>query len=340
MNDILITVITPVFNTRAKYLKKYFSSLCFHDNSVVEVILVDDGSDRLETKHLLREYADKYHRIVNLITLKKNHGVSFCRNIALKLAKGEYIIFADSDDWYDFGYFDKMCSVAKATKADMIIGGYRLCNDDENVISEYLPQRDYFFQIRSTICSRLIRRSKIVNNNIFYPEECYIEDLPFNMFLASACNTVKFLDNAYYNIRIRQESLSHSTSIYTRLTVHNAPLSYIEEHLKKMEIETIDDSKLKEIYAYTIFILSAISCFWCRNSERDEIRKLSKYSAQIIKENIPSYFGGYIKYIIKNGISRDNLIGAIFSLVVLLRCEGICSYFAGKICRKVYDEAK
>lgn len=160
MSDVLITVITPVYNTRIEYLKKYFSSLCIQANSVIEVILVDDGSDRLETKKALKEYAENYNKIINLITLEKNHGVSFCRNKALKLAKGEYIVFADSDDWFDMDFIDKMCNAVKETRADMIIGGYRLCNDDENIIFEQRGQRDYFFQLRSTICSRLIKRKK------------------------------------------------------------------------------------------------------------------------------------------------------------------------------------
>lgn len=75
MSDVLITVITPVYNTRIEYLKKYFSSLCIQANSVIEVILVDDGSDRLETKKALKEYAENYNKIINLITLEKNHGV-------------------------------------------------------------------------------------------------------------------------------------------------------------------------------------------------------------------------------------------------------------------------
>ncbi len=91
----LISVIIPVYNTPINYLKECLRSI---ENSNIkynyEIILVNDGSTDEDTVSFLNTYQEKHLFIIN----KENSGVSAARNTGLKNAKGDFILFLDSDD--------------------------------------------------------------------------------------------------------------------------------------------------------------------------------------------------------------------------------------------------
>lgn len=90
----MISVIIPVFNT-IKYLDAAVESVINQSYKDLEIILVDDGSTDGSSLRC-DEYADKDQRIK--VIHKDNGGQSSARNMALDIAKGEYVCFADSDD--------------------------------------------------------------------------------------------------------------------------------------------------------------------------------------------------------------------------------------------------
>lgn len=96
MNEaIKISIITPVYNTYKQYLLECFDSLLNVDYDKHEIIVVDDGSNQ-ETKNILEEYKDRFN-----IVHQENGGIIAARKKGLSLAKGEYILYIDSDDIID-----------------------------------------------------------------------------------------------------------------------------------------------------------------------------------------------------------------------------------------------
>ena len=94
-NKFFFSIILPVFNAE-KFLNSCLHSIRLQNFHDYEVILIDDfSSDNSE-----KIYLKFKKKIKNLVIKKntKNYGVSLSRNKALKLAKGQYIIFLDSDD--------------------------------------------------------------------------------------------------------------------------------------------------------------------------------------------------------------------------------------------------
>ena len=91
----LISVIIPVFNVK-KYLSRYLDSVINSTYKNLETICVNDGSTD-NSGIILSEYAKKDKRI-QIIT-QRNSGVSSARNAGLKVAKGAFITFVDSDDF-------------------------------------------------------------------------------------------------------------------------------------------------------------------------------------------------------------------------------------------------
>lgn len=91
----LISIIIPIYNTPVQYIAECLQSL--EDAKIsenYEIILVNDGSTNHETNKYLEHYS---HPKTQIIT-KENGGVSSARNLGLKAAKGDYILFLDADD--------------------------------------------------------------------------------------------------------------------------------------------------------------------------------------------------------------------------------------------------
>ena len=79
-----------------KYLPKCLKSVCEQYQKDIEIIVIDDCSSDSSCK-ILRKFKKRYN-FITVIYLKKNSGVSNCRNIGIKYSKGEYLYFIDSDD--------------------------------------------------------------------------------------------------------------------------------------------------------------------------------------------------------------------------------------------------
>ena len=92
-----ISIIVPVYNTKEKYLKKCLDSLISQTiQPQIEIIIVDDGSKK-DIAELCDAYAQKYEYIK--VIHQNNQGLAMSRNNGMKQAKGEWIMFVDSDDW-------------------------------------------------------------------------------------------------------------------------------------------------------------------------------------------------------------------------------------------------
>ena len=91
----MISFIIPIYNTKLELLKRCFSSILELKHLKYEVLLIDDGSEKFIEefcKDFIKDYSNFY------FFRKENEGVSRARNLGIKLAKGNYVFFIDSDD--------------------------------------------------------------------------------------------------------------------------------------------------------------------------------------------------------------------------------------------------
>ena len=93
--DVIFSVVIPIFNSE-KFLSDTIKSVINQKNKKTEIILVNDNSSD-NSKKICSFYKKKFS-FIKLINNKINHGVGYCRNQAIKNAKGKYIVFLDSDD--------------------------------------------------------------------------------------------------------------------------------------------------------------------------------------------------------------------------------------------------
>lgn len=118
--DAVLSIIIPAYNV-AGYLEKCLDSILAQTFQEYEVILVDDGSTD-DTPVICDTYAQKDSRIG--VTHKKNEGVSIARNTGIDIAKGEYILFFDGDDFVEPYTCEELYKLIKEKQADTIIYGY------------------------------------------------------------------------------------------------------------------------------------------------------------------------------------------------------------------------
>ena len=112
-----VSVIIPVYNT-GNYLSHCLDSLLNQSLKEIEIICVDDGwTDN--SLSILQKYSEIDKRII--ILKQKNKGGGIARNYGMSIAKGEYLSFLDSDDFFNENLLNETVNVADSTLADIVI---------------------------------------------------------------------------------------------------------------------------------------------------------------------------------------------------------------------------
>ena len=108
----LVSIIIPAYNTE-KYIGNCIESVIKQTYHNLEVIIVNDGSEDntlgIITKARLRD-----NRVV--VINQENNGPSAARNAGLKICRGDYVFFLDSDDWLIPNCIEKLISIKKRKK--------------------------------------------------------------------------------------------------------------------------------------------------------------------------------------------------------------------------------
>lgn len=135
-----ISIIIPTYN-RLWSLPKAVESCRSAGCCEIEIIVVDDGSTD-GTWEWLQQQKD-------VVSLRQdNWGKPWAVNRAFPLAKGEYIRFLDSDDWLIASANDQQLALARAQKADLVVAGYDVYDEDENFVrtQEWINCDDFIAQ--------------------------------------------------------------------------------------------------------------------------------------------------------------------------------------------------
>lgn len=215
----LVSVIVPVYNTQ-DYLDKCIESLLRQTYKNIEVILVNDGS----TDHSLevcKKYASQDARIA--IINKENGGASSARNAGIRVATGEYIMFADSDDYVDENYVREMVDAQSENKDAFVIcdlcgilsDGGLLPFHEKIKESGVFNICDYYrfskWLILNQPYNKIFALEKVKANNILFKEDLPIgEDIYFNLEYLMHCKKIYFVNKQlYYCLRDRDSSLCH-----------------------------------------------------------------------------------------------------------------------------------
>lgn len=231
----LISLITPVYNGE-KYLARCLDSLRAQDYPRLEFIVVDDGStDR--TPQILADYAARDPRL--RIFRQKNSGQGAARNRALQQCRGEFIGFADADDYAEPALVSSLLQALQANEADIACCAY--WTDGAESRLEPLPNRVLTTEeayallvdnrvLKHFLWNKLFRRSTI--EGISMPEGRIFEDIVFLTHCLAHCRKFVLLSQPLYHYCENLESSSRTLSLEKRFQY---VLATHEEQLFGME---------------------------------------------------------------------------------------------------------
>ncbi len=184
-----LSIIVPVYNMAADGKLEYcLDSLVNQKLEDYEIISVDDASTD-ESLQILRRYESAYPEKIRVLALAENHRQGGAKNAALKIARGDFIGFMDSDDWAAPDMFQKLLNRAYETGADMV--GCDCCMTDRHsmeigqVIQTSLPEQTGVLgddQYRSMIMDagflvvKIYRRELFMEPPLYFPEHMFYED--------------------------------------------------------------------------------------------------------------------------------------------------------------------
>lgn len=138
-----LSFIVPVYNV-APYLRKCVYSLVHQDFSDYEIILIDDGSTD-NSQQICDEFASPSftnsltHSVVIKVIHQDNGGLSAARNAGIKAAKGEYICFVDSDDYWEPNVLGELMAQVERENLDVLRFNYSNVNE---TYEEFHPNKD------------------------------------------------------------------------------------------------------------------------------------------------------------------------------------------------------
>ena len=158
----LVSVIMPVYNGE-RFIEQAINSLLEQSCDALEAIIVDDGSsDR--TVEIVEGYEDER---IHLLKIKNNIGPAHARNIGLKIARGKWIGFIDSDDYWEKDRLLKLLEVAKMHKDCCISSDVMVCLSGRK--GELIPVR--------SICQQMGFKDDIIQYNTMFDYANYGFDL-------------------------------------------------------------------------------------------------------------------------------------------------------------------
>ena len=207
------SIILPIYNVE-KYLKECVDSILKQTFRDYEIILVDDGSTD-GSPELCDKLAETYDFI--RVIHKANGGAADSRNVGLKSAIGDYIIFIDSDDFILSEHFLEDVNNSFSENVDMVLYKYSKFFDESAKLKENyadkiyeLVKADAFFGMAWI---RAIRKDILLDNQILFETGLTGEDMDWNYELMLNVSNIELLDNIYIAYRQRSGSVTASYKI-------------------------------------------------------------------------------------------------------------------------------
>lgn len=243
----MISVIVPVYNAE-KYIAECIQSVLSQDYKDYELILINDGSQDNSL-----EICNQFKAPNIIIIDKPNGGVSSARNAGLKIAKGEYITFIDSDDTIPVDSLSTLINVINDKDVDLVVGAHTFNYEGNyqphkprlkeglyntmDLLPKFIDDGTLSGFLLGSVCGSLYKIDIINRYNITFNERIkYNEDGLFNFEYSLRAQKIYQSNSATYFYRKYSDSSSSTRPITTNIN------SYLKEYIYniKHNIKSLD----------------------------------------------------------------------------------------------------
>lgn len=254
-----VSIIIPYHNVES-YIFQCIESVVKQTLTDIEIIMINDASTD-KSYDIVKDFAQNDNRIIMLET-KELSGQAYARNLGLKIAKGEYIGFVDSDDWIETDMFEKLYNKAKSQDADITMCRAKLYDDETSEYSE----NDYYSlksleRFNETSFSAEDTKLELLNINVVIWNKIYkrnfleligakfadgfiYEDLPFFFGTYLKANRINVVwEDLYYYRQNRKYSTMQNIDkkVYDRIPMVSLAYEKIKQipFYKEIEVEVL-----------------------------------------------------------------------------------------------------
>lgn len=290
----IFSIIIPAYNVE-KSVKHTIDSILKQEFSSCEIIIVDDCSSD-NTLLVLKEY-EQDKRIVVIKSLI-NRGVSKARNRGIEVAKGEYLLFLDADDIQTNNCLCKLYEFLSYNDLDLVSFGFSInknkitrnffnCDFNKTIMDNNSFMKLYFQRkILQCMCSFIIKRSIVKDNNIQFDESVYYaEDQEFQIYCMYYSKKVGYLCDVLFNYLVNEDSV-------TQKKINSKHLTIIDV-FNKLNVFFID----KEIYSYfRIYALNNYFSLYRSAIKDNELLLVKDKKVDFLTKNINIMIGNELSY--------------------------------------------
>ena len=218
MNKKIISVIIPAYNAEDT-IEKCIESI---KSSLAEIIVVDDGSQD-NTFNICKKLSNKIDNLK--IFSQQNKGQFFARKLGLKQATGKYIMFLDSDDFYEENTINRMLEVIKKyNEPDLVrfrfkktIDGfcqYKYFEEEKMIKKQDFPKQVYPMFLEGYMLNALwtncVKREILEKIDIDVGNIRFGEDLLLSLEIFSKIENAVFIEDLLYNYVFKPSSVTNS----------------------------------------------------------------------------------------------------------------------------------
>lgn len=261
---IIISILVPMYNSSLT-IARCLDSLCVQSPKIFEIVVIDDGSND-SSYEIVKAYSKQYNFI--RIYGQSNQGVAKTRQNLIQRAKGKYIMFCDSDDYFEVNAVQSVCNAIQNSISDNIgvyIFGYNLIrNNGKKAVSqrklrESIHSKNEFakYHIKgfsdlywSALWNKCYRRDLCIEPEICFEE--LMEDVIFNIDYMARCQSIYISSDIIYNYVQIGNSITRSKVIDNKRTIIAAYNIY--KILGEKAISTYpNEDKIIMEYIYILF---------------------------------------------------------------------------------------
>lgn len=241
-----LSIIIPFYNCPNE-LNRLLESIGYHDD--VEIIVINDKSDKnLES---FEKVKNKFSNCIFVDNSLDKKGAGVCRNIGLSIAKGKWLLFADSDDYFLKNWYLKVKRYFQS-EVDIIYFRPDSSYNDNGRIIQYVKFFDNYLRTSNELnlrysfyapWSKLIRHDLVISNNVRYDETRYSNDVMFSIKTGFFAKDIIVDNNAIYCLtEDNSNSLTKQISfesLYIRSEVLCKAYCYLRCNLSKNDFEQL-----------------------------------------------------------------------------------------------------
>lgn len=285
-----VSIVVPVYNVE-KYLKQCLNSITNQTLKEIEIICVDDGSSD-NSLQILQYFAAQDNRFTILAQEHLMAGVA--RNNGMKLAKGQYLAFLDSDDFFESDMLQIMYQKAVDTNSDIVMCDMRkydnqthkfssptqICTKNFDIIIPLQTQINIFDLCASNAWTKLFRRQFILDNDLYFQNLKSCNDIGFSFCSAAVANKIALVPQPLVNYRINTGTQISSNRGKKDFNIVYA-YKFIKDFLLKNKLEVLLNDLKERIYHN---FEDEISRY-----ESDNIEQITQKCREILQEDYPFF---------------------------------------------------